>query len=68
MIAPLRQTESRPQEVDTLARARRYVAEMLLTGRAAAKRGATPIVGWKAWLFVGWVTLVVVCYFGRMAW
>lgn len=68
MIAPLRTPESPSEEIDTLARARRYVAEMLLSGSAAGERRVPAIAAWKAWMFVGWITLVLGCYFGRMFW
>ena len=64
MIAPLRNPDS--SETDSLTRARRYVADTLLS-RRVHRAAAVPAIGsWKAWLFVGWLILVAWYYLGHM--
>jgi hypothetical protein len=49
-----------------LVRARRLVADMLLTPPASADDAAS-VPGWKAWLFAAWVVTVVVVYCAHVA-
>jgi len=67
MIAPLKDktwlTSTAPQR--QLRRARRLLADMLLTEREPVE--ATPTPAWQAWLLCTWVVVVAVAYLISMA-
>ncbi|MBN2473483.1 MAG: hypothetical protein JXB62_02655 [Pirellulales bacterium] len=65
MIAPIRQKETRPRPPG-IRRAYRLVASTLLSDRP--RRGSqTPWVpAWQAWLYTGWVVIVVGAYAASM--
>ena len=67
MIAPRRQTDSDTARAGwRLRRARQIVASAFFEKHPQLAGNAPPIPAWQAWLFVGWVVITTVVYFGTM--
>jgi hypothetical protein len=65
MIAHYHPTEESPPPA-TLRRARRLVAEALLSDAPTAGRPCGTIAPWKAWLFVAWLVAATGVWFACM--
>ena len=60
-ITYLQQTPRRPV-TPSMRRAHRLVAKTFLHTSETDSKSATPVAGWKAWLFAGWVVVAVATY------
>ncbi len=65
MIAPIRETETRPRSA-RLRHAHRVVASTLLGKPRHVDENAPPVARWKAWVFTVWVVVVTAVYAGYM--
>jgi len=61
MIAPCQPTTETPPR-GTMPSARRLVAAVLFERPGAPDHDPPGVAAWRAWLFVGWVVVVAICY------